>query len=59
MSTLEFTGPARLDRLTKRLPRGVTTSAGAAFLSEVAGPPEQLFELADRRLYADKARVAA
>jgi diguanylate cyclase (GGDEF)-like protein len=50
---------AFLDRLTRRLPRGVSTSAGAAFLNEVAGPPEQLFELADRRLYADKAARAA
>lgn len=50
---------AFLGRLTRRLPRGVTTSAGAAFLNEVAGPPDQLFELADRRLYADKAARAA
>ena len=50
---------AFLDRLSRRLPRGVATSAGAAYLSEVAGPPEQLFELADRRLYADKVARAA
>ncbi|MBW3593002.1 MAG: GGDEF domain-containing protein [Actinobacteria bacterium] len=50
---------AFLDRLTRRLPRGVSTSAGAAFLTEVTGPPEQLFELADRRLYADKAARSA
>ena len=50
---------AFLDRLSGRLPRGVSTSSGVAFLNEVAGPPEQLFALADRRLYADKATRAA
>ena len=50
---------ALLDRLARALPRGVATSAGAAFLSEVAGPVEQLFELADRRLYDDKLVRAA
>jgi len=50
---------ALLDRLERALPRGVATSAGAAFLSEVAGPVEQLFDLADRRLYEDKLARAA
>lgn len=50
---------ALLDRLGRALPRGVATSAGAAFLSEVAGPVNELFELADRRLYDDKLARAA
>ena len=50
---------ALLDRLGGRLPRGLSTSAGAAYLSEVAGPHEDLFELADRRLYAEKVARAA
>jgi diguanylate cyclase (GGDEF)-like protein len=50
---------ALLDRLDRALPRNVATSAGAAFASEIAGPPNQLFELADKRLYADKLSRAA
>jgi diguanylate cyclase (GGDEF)-like protein len=50
---------ALLDRLGRVLPRGLATSAGAAYLSEISGPPDGLFELADRRLYADKLGRAA
>ena len=50
---------ALLDRLVRALPRGLATSAGAAYLSEISGAPEQLFELADKRLYADKLGRAA
>lgn len=49
-----FAVDAFLDRLRKRLPEGVAASAGAAYLAEVKGPPEELFALADRRVYADK-----
>ena len=50
---------ALLDRLGRALPRGLATSAGAAYLSEISGPPNALFELADKRLYADKLGRAA
>ena len=50
---------ALLDRLARGLPRGLTTSAGAAFLSEVSGSADHLFELADKRLYTDKLGRAA
>ena len=50
---------AFLDRLRACLPAAVSASAGVAFASEVKGPPEALFELADRRLYADKLARAA
>jgi len=50
---------AFLDRLRRRLPAEMTASAGAAFASEVKGTPVALFELADRRLYADKLARAA
>jgi diguanylate cyclase (GGDEF)-like protein len=48
-----------LQRLRTRLPAGVAASAGAAYAAEATGTPEQLFELADRRLYADKIARAA
>jgi diguanylate cyclase (GGDEF)-like protein len=47
------------DRLERALPAGLATSAGAAFVSEIAGSAAQLFELADTRLYADKLARAA
>ncbi|MDQ3669364.1 MAG: diguanylate cyclase, partial [Actinomycetota bacterium] len=50
---------AFLGRLTARLPPNLSVSSGAAYLSEVSGPHEQLFELADRRLYASKTARAA
>ena len=50
---------AFLDRLRRRLPDGVSASAGAAYAAEVKGPVEALFELADRRLYAEKLARAA
>jgi diguanylate cyclase (GGDEF)-like protein len=50
---------AFLERLRRRLPAGISASAGAAFASELKGTPEALFELADRRLYADKLARAA
>jgi diguanylate cyclase (GGDEF)-like protein len=49
---------AFLERLRKRLPAGVAASAGAAYAAEAPSPGE-LFELADRRLYADKMARAA
>ncbi len=45
---------AFVQRLRRRLPDGVSASAGPAFASEVTGPAAELFELADRRLYAEK-----
>ncbi|MBA2537843.1 MAG: GGDEF domain-containing protein [Actinobacteria bacterium] len=50
---------AFLGRLTARLPGKLSVSSGAAYLSEASGPHEQLFELADRRLYASKMARAA
>ncbi len=50
---------AFLARLRARLPDCVSASAGAAYGAEVKGPAEELFELADRRLYADKVARAA
>ena len=50
---------AFLERLRTRLPAGVAASAGAAYAAEATGEPEELFELADRRLYADKMARAA
>jgi diguanylate cyclase (GGDEF)-like protein len=50
---------AFLARLDARLPEHASASAGAAYAAEVKGPAEQLFELADRRLYADKVVRAA
>ena len=46
---------AFLARLRARLPDGISVSAGAAEVSEDCETPEQLFALADRRLYANKA----
>jgi diguanylate cyclase (GGDEF)-like protein len=54
-----FAVDAFLDRLRARLPEGLAASAGAAYAAEVKGPAEELFELADRRLYADKIERAA
>ena len=42
-----------------RLPEGVSTSAGAALLSETGAGHEELFTLADRRLYEQKLERAA
>ena len=53
-----FAVGAFLERLEKRLPAGVSASAGAAYAAEVKSAGE-LFELADRRLYADKVTRAA
>jgi diguanylate cyclase (GGDEF)-like protein len=50
---------AFLERLRARLPGGVRASSGAAYLAESRGPPEELFALADKRLYADKGARAA
>ena len=50
---------AFLDRLGGRLSAKISVSSGAAFLSEIVGPHEQLFELADQRLYASKMARAA
>jgi diguanylate cyclase (GGDEF)-like protein len=50
---------AFLARLTARLAAKISTSSGAAYLGEISGPHEQLFELADRRLYASKIARAA
>ncbi|HEX2112009.1 MAG TPA: GGDEF domain-containing protein [Gaiellaceae bacterium] len=50
---------AFLDRLHRRLPAGVSASSGTAFASEIKGTSEALFELADRRLYAEKLARAA
>jgi diguanylate cyclase (GGDEF)-like protein len=50
---------AFLARMRSRLPEGLSTSAGAAYLSEVPGPAAELFALADRRLYEEKTRRAA
>ncbi len=49
---------AFLERLRKRLPAGIAASAGAAYAAE-APQASELFELADRRLYADKMARAA
>lgn len=54
-----FAVDAFLERLRGRLPARVSVSAGAAYLAEVKGPPEELFALADRRVYADKTAHAA
>jgi diguanylate cyclase (GGDEF)-like protein len=54
-----FAVDAFLDRLGGKLPKGVSASAGAAYLAEVKGPPEELFALADRRVYANKIARAA
>ena len=48
-----------LARLRSCLPDGLAASAGAAFLPEESSTAEQLLELADRRLYADKPARAA
>jgi diguanylate cyclase (GGDEF)-like protein len=45
---------AFLERVRSVLPEGVEVSAGSAYLAETKGPPEKLFALADKRLYADK-----
>ena len=50
---------AFLARLTERLPADVAVSAGAASLADGCQTSEQLFALADRRLYADKSAKAA
>jgi hypothetical protein len=50
---------AFLDRLNGLLSAKISVSAGAAFLSEIVGPYEQLFELAGRRLHASKVARAA
>ncbi len=50
---------AFLERLRRRLPAGAAASAGAALAAEAGSRPEELFELADRRLYADKMARAA
>jgi diguanylate cyclase (GGDEF)-like protein len=50
---------AFLNRLHRRLPAGVSASSGTAFASEIKGTSEALFELADRRLYAEKLARAA
>jgi GGDEF domain-containing protein len=41
-------------RLRERLPDGLASSAGAAFLPDEGTTPEQLLGAADRRLYDDK-----
>ena len=46
-------------RLEERMPEGLSASAGAAYLTEKPATPQQLFELADRRLYEDKTAKAA
>jgi diguanylate cyclase (GGDEF)-like protein len=48
-----------LGRLAVALPEGVSTSAGAACMLETKAGAEQLFALADRRLYEDKLLRAA
>jgi diguanylate cyclase (GGDEF)-like protein len=48
-----------LERLHARLPEGVSTSAGAACLADTGGRPDELFAIADRRLYEDKLARAA
>ena len=50
---------AFLERLGERMPEGVSTSAGAAYLAEVPFAADRLFALADRRLYEAKGRRAA
>jgi diguanylate cyclase (GGDEF)-like protein len=50
---------AFLRRLTARLPKRIEVSTGAAYLAEGCETSEQLFALADRRLYADKTARAA
>ena len=50
---------AFVERVRSRFPADVSASAGAAFLAEVTGPAEELFALADRRLYDDKIARAA
>jgi diguanylate cyclase (GGDEF)-like protein len=50
---------AFLERLRTKLPEGLSASAGVAFLSEAKGGPDDLFGLADERLYADKTARAA
>lgn len=52
-------GSGFLMRLTTRLREGPVTSAGIAYFPDEATTPEQLVNLADRRLYADKAVRAA
>jgi diguanylate cyclase (GGDEF)-like protein len=47
------------ERVATKLPTKISVSSGAAFLSEVSGSHEQLFEIADRRLYASKVARAA
>ncbi|MDQ3889435.1 MAG: GGDEF domain-containing protein [Actinomycetota bacterium] len=46
-------------RLHTEVPDGVSTSAGAAYLGDGCATSEQLFALADRRLYGDKSARAA
>ena len=50
---------AYLKRVNDRLPAGLCVSAGAADLADGCETSEQLFSLADRRLYADKTARAA
>ena len=50
---------AFLTRVRTRLPEGISASAGSAYLAETKGPTDELFALADRRLYEDKIARAA
>ena len=50
---------AFLERFGALLPETVSTSAGAALLAETSAGHEELFALADRRLYEDKLARAA
>ena len=50
---------AFLTRVRDRLPEGISASAGSAYLAETKGPTDELFSLADRRLYEDKIARAA
>jgi diguanylate cyclase (GGDEF)-like protein len=50
---------AFLGRVRARMPEGATASAGWASAAETRGTTEELFALADRRLYEDKIERAA
>jgi diguanylate cyclase (GGDEF)-like protein len=50
---------AFLERLYDGLPAELAVSSGTAFLPDDASTPEDLVAVADRRLYAHKARRAA
>ncbi len=50
---------AFLDRLNESMPAEISVSAGAATLADGCVGPEQLFGLADRRLYESKTARAA